>query len=531
MKKLIMLFFALVISLVAQAQDINISRGPEYVDDPGTNIADILGDDGTGILMLRMGKNDYYIEKYNYDMVKVFSSKIVLPAAGKKEYEMEQVLLVNSRVYLFASFYEKDALTNTLYGVVIGEDGQMVGDVKELAILPGKNKGHSGTFDVSLSEDSTKILIVKHEDSGKQEGEKVGLKVINTDLTKLWEKDFGLDYKQKNYDLKTAKVDKSGNVHMIAKIYIPAKERVKGGPIYNYEVFSYYHSYGELKLYTVDLGDNYINDVDIRVNENDVLVGAGFYSEKSTYSLKGAFYFTIDPEIRAVKKVSYKAFTAEFLMNFMSAAKVEKGTELANYVIREIYTKPDGGAVLVAEYYLYTETTTHTYTNGIITKTTTTYRWLYNDVIAADVSASGEIQSYSCVPKKQMFRYSTTNNVYGGGVGFVYSNRRPLAYLGIATMFVNGKLNIVYNENPKNLLISGTNKGMKVMDNPKGSITTLATVDENGIVTRLPLFTARDKENNEKAIVKPRYHVNTSENTMILFCEFGTKYKFIKLEF
>src|SRR5262249_40949277 len=144
---------------------------------------------------------------------------------------------------------------------------------------------------------------------------------------------------------------------------------------------------------------------------------AGFYSEKDTRGIKGPYYLALDRSTKQIKHESYGVFDHDFVTMYMTEKEEKKADRKAkkkgedlgiewDYDLREIVRKEDGGAILMAEqYYMYVQTVCTSTGNGGQT-CRNIYHYVYNDIIAVNIDASGNIVWSAKVPKRQ----HTTND-------------------------------------------------------------------------------------------------------------------------
>jgi hypothetical protein len=179
-------------------------------------------------------------------------------------------------------------------------------------------------------------------------------------------------------------------------------------------------------------------------NKGNIICG-GFYSDKGTTTMKGAYFFTIDFTTKAIVKKSFKEFGVEFLTQNLTERekekvekKLEKGKEVEEYAYKldDLILREDGGLVLVGEQ-AYSVTTTHYSSSGMSYKET---RYYYNDIVVVNISPEGEIEWGTKIPKRQM----TTND------GGYFSS-----YLMVV---LKDKLYFIFNDCPKNLNVQKEGK-------------------------------------------------------------------------
>lgn len=167
------------------------------------------------------------------------------------------------------------------------------------------------------------------------------------------------------------------------------------------------------------------------VNDQDELIGMGFYSDKKIQLIdnyKGFFFIKIDPRTKEVVASNVSPFSEELIEELAGKRKAKKG-KFPPYVVRKSIPLDNGGYAVVAEHYVYTQNTT-TSSSG---QQQTTETWLFGNVVVMYMSPDGKMETASVIKKKQ---YCTAKN--GGAsllqqLGFgLYPGVNELPYYGIS---------------------------------------------------------------------------------------------------
>ncbi len=461
----------------------------------------------------------HYDKKFNLDK----SAQLNLGKGSKKK-KVFTTLLLNDKLYLFTTFKNRKNKKHTLYLQTVNKKTLQPGkELKKIASIDFGKKlfKNSGEFTIKISKDSTKVLVYYNLPIKKNESEKFGFKVFDQNMNELWQKDVTLPYVNKLFEFESFIVDNQGNVHILGKLYNEKRMAKRKGKVnYKYKILSYYNKGEELKKYDVRLKDKYINNVHLAINrDNNNLICAGFYSNKSDYIASGIYYLTIDHKTKNVIKESFKPFDAEFLTQYLKKSKkkkvkkrMKKGKEtgLLFYELNDIITRKDGSVVLIGEYnkiHRYTSTTTDG--NGNM-RTTTYTNYIFGNIIVVNVTPDGQIQWAQKVPKLQV------------------SVNREGNFTSFATMVTDDHIYLIYNDNPKNLLTSKNSKGkIYQLENPRKSIITVATLDNNGKLSRGVIR----KPQKSKLYLVTRGAVQLDDKNMVIFAKYLKKYRFAQLIF
>ncbi len=433
---------------------------------------------------------------------------------GKRD--LEFILHLNDHLYLFSSYKDQKQKKNMLF--VQGIDKQSLKPnttSRKLAEVDyeGHRKKNSGSFEYSVSRDSSKFLVYYNMPYEKGENERFGFHILDGQLQSLWNKQVNLPYQEELFDVERFKVDNQGNVHLLGQIYNEKrKEKRRGEVNYKYQILSYRDKGNSLTEYPVELDELYLKDMQIAVRDNQDIVCAGFYSENAKSSIMGSYFLTVDGKTKAVKQKSYREFNADFITQNMKAGqarktkkKIAKGknAELYNYDLDNIVLREDGGAILTAEQFYVVVTTTTT--NGV---TITTTHYCYNDIIVVNINPLGNIDWAQKIPKRQI----STND---GGFFSSY-----------AMSVVGDKLYFVFNDNPKNL-VSKPGKTYAVNFRKKSAIVAMVELDARGHQKKEALFMRYDS----KVLTRPKVCEQISDHEMVIFGQFKNSQKLGKILF
>lgn len=472
---------------------------------------DMLGEDGSFVYTRRMeyslfGNNDPILERYKLsDLSLDYTKSIAMEGPGNVDLSFQSIYFMDGNLILFASHYDREKDINTLYSEILDEHSSAKKEWTEVARISATKKNNPGSFYTGMSVDSTQILLVVNPPYDKYANETFALQLLDKNLVTKWKKEIIPPYKDEFFSLDNFIVTGNGDVYMIATVSkdksVMSRQERRSEPTYYHTVLLYEHATNDLKEYKVTLDPKFISDVKMTVNDKGDIICAGFYSNKSSNSIIGAFYLKIDKQSKAITNQGTKDFPMDFLAQFMSAKKAMKGKELYDYILRHLVLRDDGGAILVAEQYYEIleqnyDPTTH--------MTTYTYYFYYNDIIVISINPSGEIAWAQKIPKYQISRND-------GGF-----------YSSFAFAVSGDKMYFMFNDNSKNLKsLNQDVQKYRFMSNPKKSTAILVTMDSNGNQDRQAMFNNKDL----KIILRPKLFMQINEHRMILYGERRSTFK------
>lgn len=362
--------------------------GKEYKEPSNSYLSEILGNDVAGFYALRQqikggvmtggSPQKIYIEKYSQDM-KLKKSKEIDLRYKKKKRDFEKVLYLNNQFYLFTSFNNKAHKANYLFVQSIKKKSLTLSKkMKKIAESPARDEYREGKFNFHVSKDSSHVLIYSQLPYQKKGSERFSLQVFDNNFEKKWEKNIQLPYPDNRFSITDYRVDNNGNVYLLGALYENSSGFLRRNTSYQYIILAYTENGEASEEYDVNLEGKFITDLTFRVGKNGKLVCSGFYSEKNSYSIKGTYYFQIDPKSSKISNANYKEFDFDFVTEYYSnrrkrkAKKAEeegdtrRSAELYQYSLNDLILRSDGGAVLVAEQYYVEQREDNRFTNGLL---------------------------------------------------------------------------------------------------------------------------------------------------------------------
>lgn len=508
------LFSLLLLPAFVSAQ-VEITWGIPQKSDRKTEMTDLIGADEAYVYALRQdnsafGSDDPIIERFRQtDLSLDYSKRISHKRFDGVSLTPATQLFINGKIIAFATYYDRDKDINFAYAELLDDGANVTRAWTEVARIKADKRSNRGSFYFRLSQDSLKVLIVANPPYEKYADEKFTMQLIDENLTVLWKNDVAPPYKDKYFSLENYIVTDSGNVYILATISkdqsaMSLRERRKT-PTYFHSALVYDPVKNELSEYEIKLDPKFISDITMAVTDSGDIVLSGFYSNKNSSDIAGTFYMKIDKATKKVVSEGSMDFSADFLVQFMSAGRAAKKKELYNYNLRYLVQREDGGAVLVAEqYYEYEVCTTDPRTGA----TTCTYYYYYNDIIVVSIDPSGKIQWARKIPKLQ---------VSHGDGGY---------YLSFAFHVTDNTLYFMFNDNTKNLNVP-TGGSYKYMSNLKKSVAVLVSMDMKGDQVRQPMFRSEDL----KTYLRPKLYMTVSDKRLFLYGQRRTMYKLAEVKF
>jgi hypothetical protein len=520
--------FALIaLSINANSQNVTIRNGASFKMGTFEYVEDVLSiSRNQGSVLLRAGiiGNKFRVLNLDGNLGEKSKFEVEIPKIDNKKLRYFWSGQLGSSVYFMSSHWDRKASTYSIYASELDpNNGQFKSHKPVVQVTDDKFTGFGGNPSTAVrSNDSTKVLFVTPFRTKGAENARYNMKVVNNDMSEVWSKDIEFNELDKNFTMLTRLVDKDGNVHFVASIKMSRDEKKEKGSASRYyvNIYSYYHKTGELKQYEVGgFADQVIQSIHMRLDDNNQLVGTGFYTEKAFWQngYKGFFYLRIDPSTKEVVASTLSPFGKELMTEIIGERKAEKGKEMPPYEIRKAISLADGKMAVVAENYAYTYSEDD--------KGNTRETWLYGNALVIFVDADGKMTSGSVLKKKQFCTAKNGNPTLLQRIGIgVYPGVNELPYYGIGIMESKDNVYIVYNENPKNEAIVAAGKNPKSV-RQKTAVTNLVTFTPDGKMMTNTLFKAKDNADGYKMPLMPRSSVQFADNEMVVFGRKGKNFR------
>ncbi len=533
---LLTLLFCLPIFLLAQTQNrpAKITWGKETVEPQNTSLEKIVSWNKESFYAIRLKGNDVhgpegptkiYLERYDKTMNLVKSKELGLKFK-KKRRQYEDIMMIGRQLYLFSSFNNQAKKKNYLFAQKVSLKGlQPEQDLKFIAEIDTKNKVNEGFFNFHISRDSSKFLVYSERPRKKNKPEQLSIRVFDDQMLELWSKDIVLPYDDNKFVLEDYRVSNDGKVYLLGVLYQDAARVRRGGlPNYKYVILAYNSTNPKPTKYKIDLNEKFITDLTFRIADNGELICSGFYSDVGTYSIKGTYFFRVDPVEKRIFNKNAKELAFDFRTEYISDKKKDKiknsekkgnnkkAGELYAYSLDHLILRNDGGALLIAEQYFVEEYNQDRYygyrydyyNRGYINE----YIYNYNDIIIVNIKPDGDVEWTTRIPKRQVTRND-------GGYFSSY-----------AMSIVRDKIHFIYNDNARNYA-TDRKQNRFYNYNGRNSIIALSTVHQDGTVMTYPLFENREA----KIITRPKICRQIGRKEMAVYGERGRYSRFGKLKF
>ncbi|MEO8591426.1 MAG: hypothetical protein ABI432_18745 [Flavobacteriales bacterium] len=426
-----------------------VAWGGEFNTDKDGAFDAVIGSTATHVYLALYRKKELFIEKMDFSLAVVYK-KLVPLEIGKDDHELEKVVVFGDRILVFTTSYDGKANTNGLFlRIFSAEDMVQQGAMQRLASIDAESKRDKGGFEISFSPDEKIVLVSQNVPYEKDTKERFDLKIFDMNMALMWQREVELPYLDSEFGVQDLRVDNDGSVIMVGNKYAEKREarelRKDGKATYTYHLLVYRSGTGSPSDHAIEVADKFLQDLTLSLGDDGDILCGGFFSNKGTFSIRGTFFLKLDRTTKAIIHESYKEFDNDFITKYMTEKEERKATkqaerhgedmELVDFELREIVRSTDGGAVMIGEQYDYYVThTSYMNANGT-TSYTTSYHYVYNDIIAVSIDPDGNIAWAVKVPKRQ---HTVNDRGFYSSFGMTVKGER---------------IYLVFNDNGKNLFL------------------------------------------------------------------------------
>ncbi len=351
---------------------------------------------------------EFHIAKFNDSLRHVLTKDIDLGFLGKKWKfkRIENIIPVEDKVHLLASYNDTKHGESSLYLLDLDKETlEPKTEPRAIASIPFSDYFNERVFHLKASPDSSRFLVFYDSHHNSHRGaEEFNCIVFNRDFELLWEKAIKLDHKEAHFHADDYLIDNKGNVHISGatfdadtkhkKHWFGAERRRKVAiidpkkPNYHYQLISILKAGEKVITREIRIKDRYIVGMDIVLDEQSNIHGAGLYSEEGINSVAGGFYVLANKDEEEARSVKHWHFSEEFIKSFPEGNKNGELKEIQKVRLKGILMRKDGTIALFGEQYFSANPKKKLYEH-------------YEDLLVVDFNPQGDIEWYVRIPKKQ----------------------------------------------------------------------------------------------------------------------------------
>lgn len=486
LKKILIIALSINGISMAKAQEVVFNWGTESKNDL-TYYAYLKGADDEVLKLSFQQKGSSiipYIFRYDDNLTEQDYNTISVSEKGIK---FDRLISVKNNLLLFTNKYDNSTKATSFYCQPYNiRTLGLLGPNQHLGAFGANKKTEQSSADYTLSQDSTKILMMGLSPYSKSENEKYYMGVYSPEMEKLWENTVELPYKDKFVKILSNIVTNDGKVGVLMKHYNNNEldEYIKKDgnriPSYSVKLLLYAKGNNQPHEYVFDTG-KFIHSINIAAEDNNQIELFGLCQNNWDGLITSYFITKIDKVTGKTTNTIADfpdSFIAQLEVDDQGKASKKEGGLSNSFRFADYVKRKDGSKDYLLEYREVTGT-----------------GYKFGNVIDINPKSNGQTV-ISRIPKMQLVPYSF----------------RSLA--GFRTLPYKNGLVVFYNDNERNLKRETSKKPDEIKFGLFGNPTlAMATVDENGNVSRASII---NKQKN-RFIVAPNASFKLSDNRIALY--------------
>lgn len=395
----------------------------------------IIGSAADGFFVLRSnislvsGRDKVGFRTRKYQL-QYFSEAMVLKmeqdlSAPVEDGHITDITMLGDEVLLIYYTMEKGRSLYKFFASRVNKSGAVEGSPVFLDELSAESIDDENKPGIIFSKNKSRLLFSYRKYTKDKDQQEVRCLVMDSVLQPLYKQVIDIPFSFKKFTPLNTLLTNEGSVYLLGLRYLSEKKSRQPDEMF-YHVFGFNAGKNKTLSREIRMDGRFLTDASIADDPiNRQLVVAGFYSDKTTYSTAGVFYFALEEDSLASTKVYHSPFTTAYLQKFVSNRQNAKTRELVNYSIDRLILRRDGGAVIAAEaFYRTSRSYWDYYTQTMVYHT----YYHFGNIMILSVNPDGSMLWSNLISKDQ-------NSVDDGGY-----------YSSYASAISGGEMFAIYNK-------------------------------------------------------------------------------------
>lgn len=282
-------------------------------------------------------RSGYILDKYDMDF-KIRTSTDILQTEGVMGDALHYTKIIpfKDKVGVIYTGYKKSTGESYCQIRDVGKEGKMDREGVIIERITAEKAINPGSFDITVSPDYSKMLIVTTYSYAKGQNAKLRLKVLDAkDRNELWRKEIELDFDSKKGGIERYLVDNEGNAYIAVKSSLPGGKQ-------QYDIYTYRKSDSQWDRLKPDMGQKWFgkqNHMDF--NSQGDVVFISFLSDAVVQYYDAISYVRINGKTQKAEANNLVGLTG-------GEEDKYEGIGL-NWVIKGIASQSNGTVLIITE--------------------------------------------------------------------------------------------------------------------------------------------------------------------------------------
>lgn len=362
----------------------------------GAYQAKVLAADKQGYYVYQSSGRERTIDKVSYTNNIIYSHKLPL---DDRSIDIEELVVEKTGVTAFFSIYSPTLKKHGLFYIFLPHQGDATAPA---TLFDQAQIGSSARsrFQVIPRVDLSGYSIV-HINENNAESLGLDVRFYDAALGAELRTTLFLPLEKTRYEVRNVMHDQQHN--LLLWLYVTDKDKRNSDPSkFYYKMVRVNRA--TLELEEANLRDSvyFLNAVQPALDElNQKIKLVGFFSEKDRTTIAGSVIATVSLAPLQIDTLGLARFDMEFKTKLLGYKNANRNKELADYYIKDVVLRSDGGALLVAESNYQTTQTYVQYSQGFPIYREIIY-YHYDEIVVVSVNSDGTVDWRQIIPKSQV---------------------------------------------------------------------------------------------------------------------------------
>lgn len=503
MKRFIIIALALLISDLVHGQtdagNLQIQNGPAQKNKDGYS-KDIFGKDSSGFYVLRYEGKKKYVQHCNNEMIIDKTVEIETQVRDGWHLRFHSAQQIGNQFYLFYVKPTNSSDIDTLFAkkmnsISLKAEGELIQVSYGLNCYkypgPGLNQItvndlHSVFYTISSVNNDKLLLITYYREPGKCKNPYgVQLTLLDSQLRVDWKTNFQPNCDGGLIQIQNITIDKAGNcAFTFNDVDFDTLIKTTGlmrKPIFDSYVVSITERGSKISNRKISIPGKFVTDITLSISENNQIITAGFYCEKSSFNRIGAFYMRLDYQTLVPLATSNSDIDPVFFIEGSESKQATSGsqnqsknTDKSNFIfnLSIVENKNNGSIMLLGERYnIIVGTSAAPDLSGAGSADTyvSSISYEHEDILCLSFDTSGTLNWRCTISKRQ------------------FSDNDGGRYASFALVSSGNTLHFIFNDNSANANLTTGPKPEKYKPKSKSDVV-VVSLDQSGKMQKQTLI-------------------------------------------
>jgi hypothetical protein len=399
------------------------------------SIISVFGDSDDHFFILRENKrkkDGFLIQKIDSDSLSEINSRTVdVPVVKGMDALFATSMAFGGDAYLICTADALESDTVYILAYKILDDLRLTREPITIGLASQAALVNQNGFRIFKNPSDKLVTVIIPREHEEFKNEKFEIRLFGPDFTLINSKELEVPHTAESLDYHDALIDSTNAIYVLAGISnfsLQSSGRTEN-PGRDFSLFKFDWETETLTEKSLSLGNKWLYDVRLLINDADNLQIAGFYSNMVDLIMAGTFSLEIDRNDGSILRKGLSPFDRDFRSKFRANIGIGSDAELSKFHLDYVYKGSDDRVILLSEKTYREEST-------VFNPATGTYSIIniynYDEIILTSITPESKIDQSIFIPKLQS------------------ATRAESTYTSYVSFQHNGAIYLVYNDHQRN---------------------------------------------------------------------------------